>query len=162
MPEDIGIMTDVATALLEENVRRALGATKYVFSSYDNDLQFDASGKIRMFTGKEKLVQSALKILLTDLGTAAEDQVYGTTLAAYLGGKMTQDAYTDLVDTVQQAIIHYNDLNSENENSDEYVDTIDQITVSASETDPRILVLVVKMTNEAGNPVDISVPMITE
>jgi hypothetical protein len=113
-----------------------------------------------MFEGKEKLVQSTLKILLTGLGEAAEDADYGSLLIELIGGKLTNDSFTELVDTVQKAVIHYNDLNSDNDNSSEYVDTIDTIDVSRGEADPRMLVLKLTMTNEAGEKVNMALPLV--
>jgi phage baseplate assembly protein W len=158
MPEDIAIMADVNQVVLSPEVRAALGTTQYVFSSYNNDLQFDQSGKIILMSGAEKLSQSTIKVLLTEQGSAAEDTQYGAQLAALLGNKITNDVYTNLVDTIQQAIIHYNEINGDNDSSDEYVDTIDEIEVSSDSKDPRIIVIKIKMTNEAGEQISLTVP----
>jgi hypothetical protein len=153
-------MASIEKALMTEGAKALLAGTKFVFSSYGNDIQFDSSGKLIMFEGKEKLVQSTLKILLTGLGEAAEDADYGSLLIEFVGGKLTNDSFTELVDTVQKAVIHYNDLNSDNDNSSEYVDTIDTIDVSRGEADPRVLVLKLTMTNEAGEKVNMTLPLV--
>ena len=159
MPQDLAIMAAIEKALLSDETKKLLAGTQYVFSSYGNDIQFDSSGKLMLYENKEKLVQSTLKILLTAQGDAAEDVNYGSALLTYLGGKLTNDSYTELVDSVQKAVSYYNDLNSDNLSSTEYVDTINQVGISTSTQDPRIVIFKLQMTNEAGETVNITIPL---
>ena len=160
MPQDIAIMASIEKAILDAKTKSQLAGIDYVFSTYANDIQFDASGKIVMFENKNKLVQSALKILLTELGQAAEDADYGSEIVTFLGNKMNQESYTELVASVQQAMKHYNELNGDNSEPREYIESIDSVDVSASSVDPRVLVLSMTLTNEAGETVSITVPTV--
>lgn len=160
MPQDVAIITNTQVASLDSKARAALAGVDYVFSTYGNDIQFDNSGKLMMYENKSKLIQSVLKVLLTELGSAAEDPDYGSTIVTYLGEKMTHDSYTELVATVQEAMKHYNALNGDNDSSTEYIESIDSIEVSASPEDPRILVMKVTLTNEAGETIAITVPTV--
>lgn len=58
-------------------------------SRYFNDLSLDSSGDLNIVTGKEKLAQDILKMLLTVRGSNTLAPNYGTTLEEIIGHPQT-------------------------------------------------------------------------
>ena len=136
------------------------GNTNYIWESYENDLQLDQLNNIIMLDGTTKLAQEMMKILLTPLGSAAYDPNYGTSLSTSIGNKLDSSAYAEIQTEVINALIHLNELNLDNPNSDEVIETIDVVRAVASLTDPRQINIQVSVTTESGKSVAITVPQV--
>jgi hypothetical protein len=61
---------------------------------------------------------------------------------------------------VINALIHLNEINLDNPNSDEVIETIDVVRTVASIDDPRAISIQVKVTTESGKSVAVQVPQI--
>ena len=162
MPEDIAILTLVNKAALSEAERQALGDADYSFEPFGNDIQFDSFGRLLVFSGVNKLAQSSLKILLSNLGESAEDLDYGSLLDSYVGEKFSQGLYTNVTNSVADSLKHYNALNMDNDASDEFIETIDNVEVFGDTEDPRKMRIKVSITTESGKSMGLSLPLIKE
>lgn len=158
MPEDIYLVTKSNKADASSDYLRAIGGADYVLEMYKNDIQFDSFGKIVVATGTDKLVQGIIKVVLTELGFNPEDTSYGSNLAGGIGSKIGSISYTDITDGISAALEKYNALNSDNDNSDEFIETIDSIDVYGDENDPRIIYVKISVTTESGKIVSVGVP----
>ena len=58
------------------------------------------------------------------------------------------------------ALIHLNELNIDNPNSDEVIETIDVVRTVAAAGEPRQMNIQVSITTESGKPVTITVPQV--
>jgi hypothetical protein len=156
MPYDLALVTRVDKASLSEEMLASLGNVDYIFEMYGNDIQFE-NGLLLETTSSPKLVQSVIKGLLTDEGSHAEDVEYGSTLNALIGSKITSSTYANLVDSVVRFIGHYDDINSDNDSSDEYIDVFEKMDVTPDPTDPRRLFVRIQMTSESGTTINVAV-----
>src|SRR3990172_2954201 len=115
MPYDLALLTKVDKSTLTSAELAAIGNSDYIFEMYSNDIQFDDLGLLLETDSTQKLVQSVLKIILTDTGSGPEDGAYGSILSSLIGQKITQSTFTDITDAVIQSIRHYDDINVDNE-----------------------------------------------
>lgn len=136
------------------------GNTNYIWESYENDLQLDQLNNIITLQGTAKLAQEIMKILLTPIGTVAADLNYGTTLSTVIGSKLTTEMYAEVQTEVINALIHLNELNIDNPNSDEVIETIDVVRTVAVAGEPRQMNIQVSITTESGLPVTVTVPQV--
>lgn len=136
------------------------GNTNYIWNSYENDIQVDALQNLIMIEGTVKLAQEIMMILLTPIGTFAADPNYGTTLSTIIGSKLDSAVYAEIQTEVINALIHLNEINLDNPNSDEVIETIDVVRTVASIDDPRAISIQVKVTTESGKSVAVQVPQI--
>jgi len=160
MPNDILIIAPLNRSGKSPDYIRATGYTEFVFEPYENDIQFDRLKKMRTISGIDKLVQSIMRILLTTKGDSFEDQQWGSDLNSQIGSKMKNDNYAQTRESIIQALIHYNDVNQDNPDSDEVISTIDELQVVADLNDPRIVRVVVGVTTESGKGVRVVVPQV--
>ena len=159
MPEDIAILSKVNKGNLSAAELQALAGADYVFEPYSNDLQFDSYGLVTVYSGTSKLAQSVLKALLTEVGEHAEDSLYGSELNSHMGDKMGQGLYTNLTNSVADCLKHYNALNIDNDESDEFIETIDNVEVFSPTGEPRQLTMKVHLTTESGKPMNMEFPV---
>lgn len=160
MPNDIAIIAPLVRTGLTGDQLRATGHTEFIFEPYENDIQFDRIKKIRQLTGTDKLVQSIMRILLTTKGDSFEDSRWGSELNRSVGSKITSDNYATIRESIISALVHYNSVNEDNPNSDEVIDTIDEMQVVSDSTDPRIIRVVVGVTTESGKGLRVIVPQV--
>jgi phage baseplate assembly protein W len=162
MPDDIAILSRVNKGQLTDAELLALAGADYTFEPYNNDFQFDSYGLIVTYTGTNKLAQSVLKSLLTNVGEHAEDINYGSALDSHIGEKVGQAMYTNLTNSVADCLKHYNAINMDNDNSDEFIETIDNVEVFGEANEPRQMTIKVHLTTESGKAVNMEFPIIKE
>jgi phage baseplate assembly protein W len=133
MPLDYAILAKFDPAGRSQDILRSVGKTDYIFSVYNNDIQLNASKQLRTVEGTDKLVQSVLKIILTKKGENFEDPEYGTTFDETIGGKLIQEQYVAIRSSIVDALAYYNQLNSDNENLDEIIANVTEVSVKQSE-----------------------------
>lgn len=160
MPNDIAIIAPLVTIGHPPGYARSVGATEFIFQPYENDIQFDRTKSLMLVSGVSKLVQSLMRIILTTLGDSFEDPLWGTNVTSQIGSKMSNDNFSAVRESIIQALIHYNDINQDNPNSDEVINTIDELVVVQDLDDPRTIRIVVGVTNESGNGVRVIVPQV--
>ena len=160
MPKDIIIIAPIVRESLSPDMARATGYTEFVFEPYENDIQFDRLKKVRTVSGVDKLVQSIMRILLTTKGDSFEDSQWGSELNNQIGSKVSSDSFAATRESIIQALIHYNEINQDNPDSDEVINTIDELQVVSDLNDPRIVRVVVGVTTESGKGVRVVVPQV--
>ena len=159
MPRDIAIYTRVPGTATDA-YKKSIGRTDFVFEIFSNDIQFNTGKQVITTEGTLKIVQSILKILLTKQGENVEDGDYGADLDVGVGEKLNQQSYADLRSNILDALNHYNLLNQDNENPDEIIGNIDEVKVTRDTQDPRIILIYIKVTTQAGNLVSVIVPQV--
>lgn len=162
MPDDIAILTRVNKSQLTDAELLALSGADYTFQPFNNDFQFDSYGLIVTYSGVDKLSQSVLKALLTNVGEHAEDIEYGSALDSHIGGKVNQAMYTNLTNSVADCLKHYNSLNMDNDSSDEFIETIDNVEVFGEVNEPRQMTIKVHLTTESGKALNMEFPVTKE
>jgi hypothetical protein len=160
MPDDIAVISELDKVGRTRDQLRGTGATEFVFEPYENDIQFDRTKKVRQFSGTQKLVQSIMRILLTTIGDSFEDGEWGSQLNNRIGSKLLNEEYATARESIITALTHYNSLNEDNPNSDEIIETIDEIQVVSDIDDPRVIRVVVGVTTESGKGVRVIVPQV--
>lgn len=139
---------------------RGTGFTEFIFEPYENDLQFDRMKRARVVSGVDKLVQSVMRVILTAKGDSFEDVQWGSELNSSIGSKIDNTSFSVVRESVIKALVHYNELNSDNPNSDEVINTIDEIQVVSDPNDPRVIRILVGITTESGKGVRVVVPQV--
>lgn len=162
MPRDIAILSALVRSDKSGGFLRATGSTDFVFEAFENDLQFDRLRQVRMCEGTEKLVQSVMRIILTEKGAYIEDRMWGSSAPTNIGGKMDNERFAATRQSVIDALTHYNQVNYDNPNSDEVISTIDELQVVQDLDDPRRMRIVVGFTTESGQSVRVTVPQVSE
>lgn len=160
MPNDIAIIAPLVRKNLTPDQVRATGYTEFIFEPYENDVQFDRTKKIRQLSGTDKLVQSIMRVMLTTKGDSFEDADWGSELNGNIGSKITSQNYASVRESIIAALTHYNSLNADNPNSDEVIDTIDELQVVSDLNDPRVIRVVVGVTTESGKGLRVVVPQV--
>ena len=160
MPNDIAIIAPFNRSAANPNIARATGYTEFVFEPYENDIQFDRKKLVRQMTGVDKLVQSIMRIMLTTKGDSFEDSQWGSEMNNQIGSKLKSDSFAAVRESIIQALMHYNDINQDNPNSDEVINTIDELQVVSDLNDPRIVRTVIGVTTESGKGVRVVVPQV--
>lgn len=160
MPNDISIISALNRTGLSGDQLRGTGFTEFVFEPYENDIQFDRTKKVRLFSGTDKLVQSIMRILLTTKGDSFEDANWGSELNNQIGSKIKNENYASIRESIIAALVHYNSLNDDNPSSDEVIDSIDELQVVSDSDDPRIIRVVVGVTTESGKGLRVIVPQV--
>lgn len=160
MPRDFAILKKINFSTLSETDRMSVGRTSYVFSVYENDLVFNPGRQLIVTEGTNKLIQGILKIILTPKGTALEDREYGADLESAIGGKLQQDSYANLREGVVAALDHYSVLNSDNENLDECIQSVEEVKAVRDDTDPRVILIYVSVITKSNKLVNIVVPQV--
>jgi phage baseplate assembly protein W len=160
MPNDIAIIAPLVKIGKSPDFLRATGNTEFIFEPYENDIQFNRSKALVLVSGTDKLIQSIMRVILTHLGDSFEDAKWGSALDSQIGSKMANDNYAVVRESIIQALIHYNDVNQDNPNSDEVIKTIDELAVVQDLNDPRVIRVVVGVTSESGNGVRVIVPQV--
>lgn len=132
----------------------------YIFDFYSNDIQFDEYGRLMLYEGRKKLIQNLLKAFLTEKGKNIEDADYGSGLDSLIGRKANASLFTDINETVSDCITKYVELNSDFDNEEEFIDSLDNITVSRDDSDPRGIFITIDMTLYNGDPFRLTIPII--
>jgi len=158
MAYDLAIMMPIDRAALPEGFQLAVGETDYVIQPFENDFQFDRLKRMMTVSGTRKLVQSILRIMLTENGEYIEDQYWGAGIGGLIGSKLDSDKYAKATERITEALKHYNAINSDNPNSDEIISTIDELRVVQDLDDPRTMRVVLGITTESGKSIRVSVP----
>lgn len=158
---DVAIITKLDKASLTPGDLRGVGATTYTWESYENDLQLDSLNSLVMVEGVDKLAQSIMKIILTPKGSDPDDPDYGTNLNLSIGEKFSSEAYSQAQTEVVSALIHLNQINIDNPNSDEVIETIDNVSTVADADDPRSMRIYVSVTTESGKRLNVVAPQLT-
>ena len=160
MPKDIAILKRINYSSQSEVARRNIGKTDFVFSVFENDVQFTSGKQIRMMEGTDKLVQGILKILLTPKGSSLEDPLYGANLDVGIGNKLQQANYSDLRSGVYSALDYYTTLNANNDNPDEVIQEIYDVKAVRDDKDPRIILVYVSVITQSGKKVSVVAPQV--
>jgi hypothetical protein len=157
---DLAIISPLDTKGLTVDQVRGTGFTKYIFQPYANDIQFDNLKLVRHFTGTEKLIQSLMRIIIQPKGSYFEDPEWGGTIDDQVGNKMDNERIANTRQSVIDSITHYNEVNADNPNSDEIVDTIDELRVVEDLDDPRVIRVYLGITTESGLSIGVTVPQV--
>lgn len=160
MPNDIAIIAPLSKVNKDPNYIRATGYTEFIFEPYENDIQFNPARQVITFSGAQKLVQSIMRIVLTTLGASYEDPLWGSELNNQIGSKLLTSNFAEVRESIISALKHYNDVNQDNPNSDEVINTIDELVVVKDNNDPRVMRVVIGVTTEAGDGVRVIVPQV--
>ncbi len=160
MSKDVGLLKKINYASTTDAARLNIGATNFVFSVYENDIQFTAGKQIRILSGTERLIQSILKILLTPKGSMLEDVDYGTNLDAGIGSKMQQENYADLQAGVVSALQYLMLLDADNPNPDEVIDQVNEVRAVQDTEDPRAILIYISVVTRSGKLVNVVVPQV--
>lgn len=130
----------------------------FAFVSPENDLQFDNRGRLITLQGVDKLKQEVIKLLLTSIGTSLSNLDYGSNLAELtVGKKIDANIIAGIGQEVINAMNLYNSFQTDNDNADEIIDTLDDVLLTQNEFDPRQIKVTVQMTTLAGSQVDLGV-----
>lgn len=159
MAEDLLLMTKTQDLNLTTEQLQAVGNAEFIFEPFKNDIQFDNFGQIRTTSLVSKLSQNVIKLLLTDIGQNIEDYLYGTRLNGLIGNKINSALYTEIIDTITNALNKYNELNYTNEESDEFLDSITDVNLFGDEKDPRAMYIRINLLTESGKDVKLSIPL---
>jgi hypothetical protein len=162
MPRDLAILKAFDRFGNPENIVRGSGFTNFSFSPFENDLQINRVREFRTFEGLEKLSQSILRILLTPRGSLIEDPEYGTNLANLVGRKFDSDRYADTRTEIIDALAHYNELNADNPDSNEVIESIEEIRVFQDLDDPRKMNIRIGVVTESGESLRVVAPQVIE
>lgn len=160
MPQDIAIVKLLDKATTDSATLRGTGSTNYIWESYENDIQLDRLNVLVMMTGTAKLAQSIMKIVLTPKGSDPDDPEYGTLIHTAVGEKFTSEQFAIVQTEVINALIHLNQINIDNPDSDEVIETIDNVNTVRDLDDPRAMRIVIEVTTESGKPVTITSPQL--
>ena len=101
-----------------------------------------------------------MRIVLTQRGDYFEDSDWGSDTNANIGTKLNNGAFATVRESIIQGLIHYNQLNQDNPNSDEIIDSIDELQVVQDENDPRTMKVVISITTESGIGLRIIAPQV--
>lgn len=162
MPRDLAILAKFDPYERSIDIIRTVGKTDFVFSVYDNDVQFDTSRQMRVVEGTDKLVQNVLKILLTQKGENLEDPDYGMNGLNSIGDKIMPEHYAAIRSGIVNALGYYNQLNLDNPNQDEVIGSVAEVKVVRDETDPRAILIYVSLVTGSGKTVKITVPQVEQ
>jgi hypothetical protein len=160
MPVDIGVLKKIDRTRLSNEVAKSVGATVYTWQAYEGDIQIDGLNQVIDVEGTVKLAQAIFKIVLTPKGSMAEDPDYGTDMDSMIGDKMDNDKFSGIQTSIVDALTHYNVINQDNPNSDEVIETIDEVKLVRDLDDPRQLRIKISVTSESGKSVKVEVPQI--
>lgn len=160
MPLDIALLVRLDKANTDPSTLRGTGNTNYTWESYENDIQLDDMNKLIELSGTAKLAQSIMKIILTPKGSDPDDLNYGSNIQTSIGEKFSSEQYAHVQTEVVDALIHLNKINSDNPNSDEVIETIDDVTTYQSLDDPRAMRITVRVTTESGQSVTVTSPQL--
>lgn len=160
MPIDLAVLTPLVKLGANPNYLWSVGATDFMFEPYENDIQFDRLKHIRTMEGVPKLAQAIMRIVLTQRGDYFEDSDWGSDTNANIGTKLNNGAFATVRESIIQGLIHYNQLNQDNPNSDEIIDSIDELQVVQDENDPRTMKVVISITTESGIGLRIIAPQV--
>ena len=160
MPQDVAILARFDPYGRPTELIKAVGKTDFVFSVYDNDLQFTNARQLRTVEGTDKLVQGILKILLTKKGENFEDGEYGMVGLDDIGGKISQEHYATIRTGIVDALSYYNQLNLDNDNNDEIIGDINEVKIVRDDTDPRVFLIYISLVTNSGKQVRVTVPQV--
>ena len=160
MPFDLAILRRLDKAHAGEANVRGTGNTSYIWEAYENDVQLDSLNQLVTIEGTDKLAQEIMKILLTPKGGLTDDPDYGTSLMSLVGEKFSTDRFAEVQTEVVNALIHYNQLNADNPNSDEVIEVIQDIGTVRDSDDPRHMQVYVRVITESGKTVAIVAPQV--
>jgi len=160
MPIDLAIIKALDKTGKTEDELRGVGATDFIFSPFDNDIYFDELRQVRTMEGTAKLVQSVLRIILTDRGDILEDSQWGSEVNTRIGEKFNTEKFANTRQSIIDALKHYNEINFDNSDSDEVIDTIDELRIVQDLDDPRTMRIIVGFTTESGKGIRVIVPQV--
>jgi len=161
MPIDLAIIKKLDKVSAGQSNIIGTGNTNYIWESYENDIQFDTLNQFMTISGTTKLAQGIMKIILTRKGDNIEDPDYGTLINTMIGTKFTSDVFAEVQSEIIDALIHYNLINSDNPDSDEVIQIIDEIKVVQDLNEPRAMKIRVAITTESGKSIGVEVPQLT-
>lgn len=160
MPVDMGVLKKLDRPSLAGEIIKSTGNTSYTWEAYEGDIQIDNLNHFVPITGVTKLAQGMFKIVLTPLGANSEDSSYGSLLNVQIGSKMDNDKFAEIQTSIVDALTHYNELNQDNPDSDEVIETIDEVRLVRDLDDPRAIKIQIAVTTESGKEVRVEVPQI--
>lgn len=160
MPIDIGVLKRVDRASLGNQLAKSFGATTYTWQAYEGDMQFDGLKRAITLDGTTKLAQGIFKIVLTPIGSNPEDSDYGTEMDTFIGDKLDTEKFSAIQTSIVNALTHYNVINQDNPNSDEVIQTIDEVRLVQNLDDPRQIDIQIAVTTESGKTVKVQVPQV--
>jgi phage baseplate assembly protein W len=160
MPIDMGVLKKLDRPQLSNEIIKSTGNTSYTWQAYDGDIQLDNHNHFVPLTGLTKLAQGIFKIVLTPLGSNSQDSSYGSLLNAQIGTKMDNEKFAEIQSSIVDALTHYNEINQDNPDSDEVIETIDEVRLVRDLDDPRAIRIQITVTSESGKEVRVEVPQI--
>jgi phage baseplate assembly protein W len=160
MPIDIGVLKRIDRPRLPSEIVKSVGASTYTWEAFEGDIQIDGLNQLIELEGTTKLAEGVFKIILTPKGSNSEDQDYGTDVNTSIGSKLDSEKFSSIQTSIVDALTHYNVINQDNPNSDEVIETIDEVRLVQSLDDPRQINIQVSITTESGKSVKIEVPQI--
>jgi len=160
MPRDISLLSQLKINERTEGFLKAVGETDFIFEVFNNDVQFDSVGGVVMTEGTAKLSQGIIRSIITPIGSNIEDPRFGSDIGGLIGEKLDQEQFARARTEVIDSLIHYNELNVDNPNSDEVIETIDELQILQDLDDPRTMKIVIGVTTESGKALKVEVPQV--
>lgn len=118
-------------------------------SNIRRDLTFDQSGSLSTVSGHDKVEQQVLKILLTATQSNRLHLDYGANLPDYIGQRLDLLLEFKIMQTVQNSILFVIDQQRQSTQDlplDEIIARMADLQVRRDETDPRKVIITVKVT----------------
>ena len=161
MPRDLALLKKIDYSSQSASMKQNIGTTGFVFSCYENDLQFTRGKQLRTTSGINKLIQSILKCLLTQKGTALEDPNYGADLESGIGDKMQLLAFSDMEANVTSALEYLAQMTSTSEDPDEVIGSVNMVSVVRDTIDPRTILVYIRVVTGSGKIVSVQMPQVS-
>jgi len=130
-------------------------------AGFENDMRFTEQGEPVQITNENLLNQALLKIIITEKGSNAFHNFYGTDLHARIGMKAAGAAVTTINEDILRAIENFKKLQAvqgqfQNLTARERLFTVLSVNVIPSEVDPTVFLVEIVGTNASGKQVEVS------
>ena len=128
----------------------------------ENDWEYSIQGEVLMLGNEDLLVQSALKLILTRIGSNAYYPTYGTGIIDSIGKKALSTTAADISTQVRTALMGMSKSQQtqskfQQVSLEERLYSVNSVNVSQSAEDPTVFLVDVVVTNASGKPVRVSV-----
>jgi hypothetical protein len=127
-----------------------------------NDISVDSTGNVQWVQGTDLIRQQIIKSLLTLKGQNLLLLNYGTMLESYIGSRLTLDTQSAIGQEVTYALSYLAQLIYPNSQSQytqltEQINSLQNITVIQSPSDPRLFVIQLQILLNSGDVVTFGV-----
>lgn len=131
-------------------------------SFVENDWEYDLRGDALIVANEDLLVQSALKMILTRIGSNAYFPTYGTSIRDAIGKKALSTTATEIREQVRSALLLVSRMQQaqskfQQVTLEERLFTVNSVDVRQSANDPTVFLVDVVVTNASGRPVSVSI-----